>query len=65
MPAPDADVLRPRLASLAGRLGEWPLLLGLANGVVRARIARGADSAEALAYAERAIEQRGMAGAFL
>ena len=44
LPTPMAAALRPRLAALAGRLGEWPLLLGLANGVVRARIARGASA---------------------
>ena len=64
MPTPMAAALRPRLAALAGRLGEWPLLLGLANGVVRARMARGASPADALAYAERAIAQRGIATAF-
>jgi WD40 repeat protein len=64
MPGPMAAALRPRLAALAGRLGEWPLLLGLANGVVRARIARGASSADAVDYAERAIAQRGIAYAF-
>jgi hypothetical protein len=47
--APIAAGLRPRLATLAGRLGEWPLLLGFANGTMGARIARGASPADALA----------------
>jgi hypothetical protein len=64
MSASLAAALRPRLAALAGRLGEWPLLLGLANGVMRSRMAHGASSADALAYAERAITQRGIAKAF-
>jgi hypothetical protein len=50
--------------ALADRLAKWPLLLDLANGVVRARIARGASPADALAYTERAIAQRGIATAF-
>ena len=60
----EAATLHPRLVALADRLGKWPLLLDLASGVVRARIARGARPADALAYTERAIAQRGIATAF-
>src|SRR5262249_31583162 len=55
---------RRRLTTLALRLGEWPLLLGLANGVLRARTARGSGLADALSYAERSLMQRGLADAF-
>jgi WD40 repeat protein len=64
MPTVSAGALRPRLATLAGRLGEWPLLLGLVNGVLRVRMARGASPSDALGYVERAIEHRGIAHAF-
>ena len=56
--------LESRLTTLAVRLGEWPLLLGLANGVLRARTARGSSFDNALSYAERALTQRGLADAF-
>ena len=59
-----SPALRIRLAALAVRLGEWPLLLGLANGVLRARTARGSSVDDALSYAERALTQRGLADAF-
>ncbi len=61
------DVLpsfRARLTALAAQLGEWPLLLGLANGVLRARATRGSSLDDALSYAERALTQRGLAAAF-
>jgi hypothetical protein len=59
-----SPTLRIRLAALAVRFGEWPLLLGLANGVLRARRARGSSVEDALSYAERALTQRGLADAF-
>ena len=55
---------RARLAALAARLGEWPLLLGLANGMLRARTARGGSLQNALTYGEHALAQRGLAAAF-
>jgi WD40 repeat protein len=61
------DLLPPfrvRLTAMAGRLGEWALLLALANGVLRARTARGGSIENALSYAERALAQRGLAAAF-
>ena len=48
-------------APLAARLGSGPLLLGLANGVLRARIDRGSADEAALEYAERSLAQRGLA----
>ncbi len=51
------------LARLAGRLGEWPLLLKLVNGVLRDRIARAGDSLpSALAYANKVLDRRGLTG---
>ena len=46
------EAIRPAtLVSLARRLGEWPLLLKLAAGMIRGRLARGETAAAALAYA--------------
>src|SRR5262249_37034704 len=43
----------PALGRFASRLGEWPLLLGLVNGVLRDRIERMGDTLPgALVYAE-------------
>ncbi|HRE46862.1 MAG TPA: NB-ARC domain-containing protein [Aggregatilineales bacterium] len=49
------------LANLARRLGEWALLLALANGVLHERIGRGETLAEALDYADKALTKRGLA----
>jgi len=43
-----------RLAKLAARLCEWPLLLGLANGVLRSRLAHTATAEASLDYIEQA-----------
>ena len=48
------------LAMLAERLGEWPLLLKLAAGMIRKRIARGDSSAGALDHVTRALDKRGV-----
>jgi hypothetical protein len=64
LPDETTPSFRLRLTNLAVRLGEWPLLLGLANGVLRARTGRGSSLADALGYAERALTQRGLADAF-
>ena len=64
LPVDALPSLRLRLAALAGRLGEWPLLLGLANGVLRSRIARRSTPDAALTYAEQRLTQRGLAAAF-
>jgi WD40 repeat protein len=44
-----------RLAALAARLGEWPLLLTLANGVLRDVVRLGGTLADALAHVEAAL----------
>jgi hypothetical protein len=49
------------LRILAARLGEWPFLLKLANGVLRDRVnAMGQSLADALAYVQKALEKRGL-----
>ena len=48
------------LRALAGRLGEWPLLLGLANGALRARVEQGQTLDDALAWVNRALDKRGL-----
>jgi WD40 repeat protein len=53
----------PALATLAGRLGEWPLLLKLVNGVLRDRVDRSGDSLRhAVEYAARVLDRRGLTG---
>jgi hypothetical protein len=48
------------LRDLANRLGEWPLLLKLANGVLRNRVKSGETLPAAIAYANRALDKRGL-----
>jgi WD40 repeat protein len=64
IPTVAATILGPRLTTMAGQFGHWPLLVGLARGVIRARIAGGASAADALEYVEHAIEHRGIGHAF-
>ena len=48
------------LRALVTRLGEWALLLKLANGVLRDRVGRGEALANALAYLNKALDKRGL-----
>src|SRR6266852_1976001 len=48
------------LRALVARLGEWALLLKLANGVLRDRVGRGEALATALVYLNKALERRGL-----
>ena len=48
------------LRALVARLGEWALLLKLANGVLRDRVGRGEALANALAYLNKALDKRGL-----
>jgi NB-ARC domain/WD domain, G-beta repeat len=48
------------LRALTKRLGEWALLLKLANGVLRERVGRGEALAHALVYLNKALERRGL-----
>ena len=48
-----------RRRGLTARLGEWPLLLELAAGVLRQRLARGGAADDALAFLNTALDHRG------
>src|SRR5260370_4021302 len=48
------------LRALVARLGEWALLLKLANGVLRDRVGRGEALVNALAYLNKALDRRGL-----
>src|SRR6266571_7420313 len=48
------------LSDLVTRLGEWALLLKLANGVLRDRVGRGEALAKALTYLNKAFNRRGL-----
>src|SRR5207237_558283 len=48
------------LRALVARLGEWALLVKLANGVLRDRVGRGEALANALAYLNKALDRRGL-----
>ncbi len=54
--ATDMQVVRV----LVARLGEWALLLKLANGVLRERVGRGEALANALVYLNKALDRRGL-----
>lgn len=47
-------------AALAKRLGEWPLLLKLANGTLRDRVGKGQTVTEALEWVNKALDKRGL-----
>ena len=56
-----ADPLDAGLRDLAARLGEWPLLLKLANAALRDRVDNGGQSlAAALVYINKALDRRGL-----
>ena len=57
---PPETLSHARLAQLARRLGEWPLLMKLAAGMIRRRLDRGDSTAGALGYVERALDKRGV-----
>jgi hypothetical protein len=51
---------RQALYALAKRLGEWALLLKLANGILRERVGPGEALVNALAYLNKALDKRGL-----
>ena len=56
---PEAD--STALQQLATRLGQWPLLLKLANGTLRDRVHKQQQPlSEALAYVNQALDRRGL-----
>ena len=58
--APSSASDRLALEKLAARLGEWPLLLKLANGHLRGQMSRGQPLPDALVYLNRALEKHGL-----
>jgi WD40 repeat protein len=56
----EVEAARPALIALAHRLGEWPLLLTLANAQLRAEVEGGASVADAIEYAERLYDEAGL-----
>jgi WD40 repeat protein len=57
----DSHGIDQNLRVLASRLGEWPLLLKLANGTLRHRVFNiNQNLAEALVYIDRALDKRGL-----
>ncbi|MEQ1712622.1 MAG: NB-ARC domain-containing protein, partial [Hyphomicrobium sp.] len=56
----EIDANRPAPAHLAGRLGEWALLLTLANGQLRNEIEAGSPLPEALRYVEHIYDEMGL-----
>jgi WD40 repeat protein len=56
----DIDANRNALTALAARLGEWALLLALANGQLRNEVENGATLAEAIAFVARIYDQMGL-----
>ncbi|MBI5931918.1 MAG: TIR domain-containing protein [Chloroflexi bacterium] len=57
--ATSATLPKPDLRSLTQRLGEWPLLLTLANGAMRRRMETGESPAQAAAWVEKALTRKG------
>ncbi len=53
------DTYLDRVRHLPGRMGQWPLLLKLAAGQLKSRVARGDSLKGALDFLDRAVEKRG------
>jgi len=52
---------KPGITALAKRAGNWPLLLGIVNGVLRERVDKMHQPlSEAIAYANKALDKRGL-----
>ena len=52
---------RKEIGELANRLGKWPLLLGIVNGVLRQQVQRMHQSlGDALVYVTKALDKRGL-----
>ncbi|HKR60404.1 MAG TPA: NB-ARC domain-containing protein, partial [Pyrinomonadaceae bacterium] len=56
----DLPTVRNEVNALAERLGEWPLLLKLANGALRNRIANGDSFGDALEFIKDDLEENGL-----
>jgi WD40 repeat protein len=62
LPGADTPAVRAKLSALADRLGNWPQMLGIANGWMRDRVAKGETLRDALAHFERRLSARGLTG---
>jgi len=58
--APSSASDRLALGELAARLGEWPLLLKLANGRLRQQMSLRKRLSDALVYLNRALDEHGL-----
>ena len=57
----DLTALRPALGELAGRLGQWPLLLGIFGGALQSEIVfRGRSVRDALAWLREGLDAIGL-----
>ena len=63
LPSPTDETLKASFEALAARLGEWAVILRLANGQLRKQIERGKDLETALAWVDKALTRKGL-GAF-
>ncbi|GHO77048.1 hypothetical protein KSD_48190 [Ktedonobacter sp. SOSP1-85] len=54
------EQFKPLFEHLAVQLGEWPLLLTLANGVLRQHLHQHEPLQDALTYLQQALEKRGV-----
>jgi hypothetical protein len=57
---PDRPDLGDELRNLASTLGEWPLLLKLANGAMRNRVENGDSFRDALEFIKADLEENGL-----
>jgi hypothetical protein len=60
LPPAEVEPARPALLALAQRLGEWPLLLTLANAQLCTDVEDGAPTAKAIASAARRYDEVGL-----
>ena len=60
LPPAKTDPPPPPLLALAKRLGEWPLLLTLANAQLRSEVEGGVTVADAIAYVMRLYDEVGL-----
>jgi WD40 repeat protein len=58
----EVSAARPALLALAKRLGEWPLLLTLADPMLRDEVEGGATVANAIRYVEGVYDDEGLKG---
>jgi WD40 repeat protein len=62
--ASDVDPMAQALDALANRLSHWPLLLELANALLRRRLKNGQALGAAVADLDRALDSKGLSKAF-